>query len=778
MKKSLICLVLICLVALPLAAAPATSWEIVRADYGSGNRWVDVTQHVRSMIQGDSLNFTVNGSTLTGDSRRGRNRALRMQLRDSNGSNRTVTYRDRQQVNLQILGSNQGTLRITRAQYGANNRFTDVTDRLNSAIRNDRLSMQVNNDTMGGDPVNNVVKTLRVGYTFNGRSDEVVINENGRLELPGSYATSNQLHINRAQYGANDRFSDVTNRLNSAIRNNSLSMQVNNDTMGGDPINNVVKTLRVGYTYNGRSDEVVVNESGRLELPRSQTTSNQLRITRARYGANNRFADVTNRLNAAIRNNSLSMQVNNDTMGGDPIPDVAKTLTIAYTYNDRSEEVVLHENQQVNLPNSYSDPRNYSENGLQINRAVYGWENHTADVTSRLNQQVQGDRLSLRVSDENMGGDPAPGHGKTLTVQYTIDGRASNSTVKQDDMLYLPSNNYNQSGLQINRAVYGWENRTADVTSRLNQQVQGDQLNLQVTDENMGGDPAQGHSKKLTVDYSRNGQTSQMVTNQGDTLHIPYGNNNGSGLTRRINCESLQSNGYGRNYCPVDARGGVHLGRTLGDSNCVQGDSWGNDSNGIWVDKGCRGEFILQGTGSSNGNYSAVTIPNGTELSVRTNEIIDSKTANVDQTYSAVVSTDVLDNSGYVTIPKGSDARLVIRSVSGGSITSSSDLVLDVDSLTVSGTKYTVSTGDLTQKGGDGVGANKKTAIMVGGGAAVGTIIGAIVGGGKGAAIGAAIGAGGGAGAEILTKGKQVRVPAETILNFRLDQDLRLQSMR
>jgi hypothetical protein len=52
------------------------------------------------------------------------------------------------------------------------------------------------------------------------------------------------------------------------------------------------------------------------------------------------------------------------------------------------------------------------------------------------------------------------------------------------------------------------------------------------------------------------------------------------------------------------------------------------------------------------------------------------------------------------------------------------------------------------------------------------------VGGGKGAAIGAAVGAAGGAGIEVLTKGRQVRVPAETVLNFRLDNDLRLQPAR
>jgi outer membrane lipoprotein SlyB len=71
---------------------------------------------------------------------------------------------------------------------------------------------------------------------------------------------------------------------------------------------------------------------------------------------------------------------------------------------------------------------------------------------------------------------------------------------------------------------------------------------------------------------------------------------------------------------------------------------------------------------------------------------------------------------------------------------------------------------------------NKRTAEMVGGGAALGTIIGAVAGGGKGAAIGAIAGTAGGAGAQVLLKGKQVRVPAETILKFKLDQPLSFQA--
>lgn len=64
---------------------------------------------------------------------------------------------------------------------------------------------------------------------------------------------------------------------------------------------------------------------------------------------------------------------------------------------------------------------------------------------------------------------------------------------------------------------------------------------------------------------------------------------------------------------------------------------------------------------------------------------------------------------------------------------------------------------------------------MVGGGAALGTLIGAVAGGGKGAAIGAITGAAGGAAIQVLTRGKEVNVPAETVLTFRLDQPWRLE---
>jgi hypothetical protein len=73
-----------------------------------------------------------------------------------------------------------------------------------------------------------------------------------------------------------------------------------------------------------------------------------------------------------------------------------------------------------------------------------------------------------------------------------------------------------------------------------------------------------------------------------------------------------------------------------------------------------------------------------------------------------------------------------------------------------------------------GVGDNSRTAKYVGGGAVFGTIIGAIAGGGKGAAIGALAGGAAGAGAQTLNRGGEVRIPAESVITFRLDEPLRI----
>lgn len=168
-------------------------------------------------------------------------------------------------------------------------------------------------------------------------------------------------------------------------------------------------------------------------------------------------------------------------------------------------------------------------------------------------------------------------------------------------------------------------------------------------------------------------------------------------------------------------------------------------------------------------------IPSGTKLTVRTNETIDSKTAQAGQTFSAVIDKNVTDSSGAILVPKGSGAELVIRKASSGGTVGTSELVLDLQSITVNGRRYMISTPESVRKSErEGIGKNRRTAEMVGGGAVLGTIIGAVAGGKKGAVLGAITGAAAGGAVQVLTRGKEVRVPAETVLTFRLNEQLKL----
>jgi hypothetical protein len=171
-------------------------------------------------------------------------------------------------------------------------------------------------------------------------------------------------------------------------------------------------------------------------------------------------------------------------------------------------------------------------------------------------------------------------------------------------------------------------------------------------------------------------------------------------------------------------------------------------------------------------------VPAGADLTVRTEETIDSAHAVEGQTFAAEVTNNVLDNSGAVVIPRGANAQIIIRSASqGGRFRGSSDLVLDLASISVGGRRYQVSTADLVKQGKSGIGANQRTAKYGGGGAAIGAIIGAIAGGGKGAAIGAGSGAAAGAVTQVITKGA-IRIPVESLLTFRLDRPLRIVAAR
>jgi hypothetical protein len=159
------------------------------------------------------------------------------------------------------------------------------------------------------------------------------------------------------------------------------------------------------------------------------------------------------------------------------------------------------------------------------------------------------------------------------------------------------------------------------------------------------------------------------------------------------------------------------------------------------------------------------TVRSGARIDVRTIEKIDSHDADTSPVYHATVQQDVVGTDGQVVFPKGSNADLLVRRVG------KHQLVVDLDAVTVNGQRFQVASNELKRKGkrGGGVG---HTLRLIGGGAVLGTVIGAVAGGGAGAAIGAGAGAVVGTGAAVLTRGKEVKIPSETVLTFRLEHAL------
>jgi hypothetical protein len=129
-----------------------------------------------------------------------------------------------------------------------------------------------------------------------------------------------------------------------------------------------------------------------------------------------------------------------------------------------------------------------------------------------------------------------------------------------------------------------------------------------------------------------------------------------------------------------------------------------------------------------------------------------------------------------VAIPRGTSVTgRVVDAKDAAHFSGSSLLSIELTQIELKGAPVAVSTSAFSQQG---KGRGKNTAMKTGGGAALGAIIGAIAGGGKGAAIGAASGGGLGAGVNAVTRGEQVKIPAETLINFKLQSPVTVTTSR
>jgi len=163
-----------------------------------------------------------------------------------------------------------------------------------------------------------------------------------------------------------------------------------------------------------------------------------------------------------------------------------------------------------------------------------------------------------------------------------------------------------------------------------------------------------------------------------------------------------------------------------------------------------------------------VTVPSGTSLAIRLLDPIDSEKAQPGQTFRATLDAPLPSDGDAV--PSGYDVKGHIEDVkSAGKFAGQSLLVLQLDSISVSGKLYGVDADPYRRQGKN---RSTNTAEKVGGGAVLGAILGGVIGGGRGAGIGAAAGGGLGGGTQAAGKGQPIHLPSETVLNFTLRSPL------
>jgi outer membrane biosynthesis protein TonB len=160
-----------------------------------------------------------------------------------------------------------------------------------------------------------------------------------------------------------------------------------------------------------------------------------------------------------------------------------------------------------------------------------------------------------------------------------------------------------------------------------------------------------------------------------------------------------------------------------------------------------------------------VVIPEGSIVTIRTIDAVDSATSSTGQTFRASLDAPIVVNDSVV-LPRGLNVRLkLIDASSAGKFKGRSELTISLDSITYQGKTYSLQTSDVQQQGSS---RGKRSAAVIGGGTVLGALIGGLAGGGKGAAIGAGVGAGGGTAVQAATHGEQVKIPSETRLDFTL----------
>lgn len=307
---------LMALLARPAWAQNGDSGEftILQAHYGTENKHVDVTRRLRDLARQDRR-FQLTNDLFGVDPDPGRQKTLRLYVRDRQGQERYLDYRERDWVEgAQFVGwaggnwgesngsrgwqghdrgprrdkdRDSGEFTILHATYGTARREVDVTDRLRELARNDVRFRLTNEVFRGIDPDPGRTKRLRIvarnragqQRNFDYRENQTVDGSQfigwgrgdwGRRDEQGPSRPngSGRLVIDKASYGADGRWVDVTQQVRAQVRGERLEVEVRNELFGVDPTPGRRKTLSVTYRRgNEPARTVQAGESDVMRLP-------------------------------------------------------------------------------------------------------------------------------------------------------------------------------------------------------------------------------------------------------------------------------------------------------------------------------------------------------------------------------------------------------------------------------------------------------------------------------------------------------------------------------
>jgi hypothetical protein len=226
-------------------------------------------------------------------------------------------------------------------------------------------------------------------------------------------------------------------------------------------------------------------------------------IVSADYGVGNRYrADVTSQVLSLAQDRALNFVVSNRTLGVDPDRGRRKNLCIRVRErNGRISEYRFQDGETVSLRFDWQYENVLSEDAQRNFDNAYGrWQD-----ARRRSDWNDVDRLERKMRD------------------IMSDNRIPPDTPYDDvaspawDRMQEPRD----AGLHIERATYGTDTRNVDVTGRLQGMVRNNSLEMRVTSDNLGGDPAHGQLKRLFVVYFYNGQRRELAVDEKSVLKIP-----------------------------------------------------------------------------------------------------------------------------------------------------------------------------------------------------------------------------------------------------------------